>query len=81
MTVTADLGGSPAIQVTIGVDTHQEEHVAVAIDRQGVRLVSAAHPRIRPAIGSWNVGPKTREILTHSESRARVRTVPGSPAS
>ena len=38
MTVTADLGGSPAIQGTIGVDTHQEEHVAVAIDRQGVRL-------------------------------------------
>ena len=25
-------------QVVIGVDTHQDEHVAVAIDRQGVRL-------------------------------------------
>ncbi len=38
MTVTADLDVSPGIQVTIGVDTHQEEHVAVAIDRRGVRL-------------------------------------------
>ena len=27
-----------ATQVVIGVDTHQEQHVAVAIDRQGVRL-------------------------------------------
>ena len=27
-----------AIQLVIGVDTHQERHVAVAIDRQGVRL-------------------------------------------
>ena len=26
------------VQVVIGVDTHQDEHVAVAIDRQGVRL-------------------------------------------
>ena len=25
-------------QVVIGVDTHQDEHVAVAIDQRGVRL-------------------------------------------
>ena len=30
--------GSRAVQVIIGVDTHQDRHVAVAIDRQGVRL-------------------------------------------
>ena len=30
--------GSRAVQVVIGVDTHQDNHVAVAIDRQGVRL-------------------------------------------
>ena len=30
--------GSRAVGVVIGVDTHQYEHVAVAIDRQGVRL-------------------------------------------
>ena len=27
-----------ACRVVIGIDTHQEQHVAVAIDRQGVRL-------------------------------------------
>ena len=30
--------GSRDFQVIIGVDTHQDQHVAVAIDRQGVRL-------------------------------------------
>ncbi len=30
--------GSHAVDVVIGVDTHQDEHVAVAVDRQGVRL-------------------------------------------
>ena len=29
---------SRGVQVVVGVDTHQGEHVAVAIDRQGVRL-------------------------------------------
>ena len=27
-----------AMEVVIGVDTHQERHVAMVIDRQGVRL-------------------------------------------
>ena len=44
MTVTAGLDGSPAVQVVIGVDTHQDEHVAVAIDRQGVRLGECRAP-------------------------------------
>ena len=30
--------GSRGVQVVVGVDTHQGEHVAVAVDRQGVRL-------------------------------------------
>ena len=34
--------GSPAASVVIGVDTHQDQHVAVAIDRQGV-LLAARH--------------------------------------
>ena len=36
----AALGGkvNGVVQVVIGIDTHQDEHVAVAIDRQGVRL-------------------------------------------
>ena len=38
MTGTAGREVSRAGQVLIGVDTHQDKHVAVAIDRQGVRL-------------------------------------------
>ena len=30
--------GSRGVELIVGVDTHQDEHVAVAIDRQGVRL-------------------------------------------
>ena len=33
-----------AVQVVIGVDTHQDEHVAVAIDGQGVRLGERRSP-------------------------------------
>ena len=30
--------GRRGVKLVVGVDTHQDEHVAVAIDRQGVRL-------------------------------------------
>ena len=30
--------GSRGVELVVGVDTHQDQHVAVAIDRQGVRL-------------------------------------------
>ncbi len=33
-----------AVQVVIGVDTHRDEHVAVAIDQQGVRLGQRRSP-------------------------------------
>ena len=33
-----------AVQVVIGVDTHQDQHVAVAIDQQGVRLAARHAP-------------------------------------
>ena len=36
--------GSRTVQVVSGVDTHQDEHVAVAIDRQGVRLAERRAP-------------------------------------
>ena len=39
-----DHQGSPAAQVVIGVDTHQDQHVAVALDRQGVRLAERHAP-------------------------------------
>ena len=38
MLEVTDHENRPATRVVIGIDTHQEQHVAVAIDRQGVRL-------------------------------------------
>lgn len=38
MTGVAGHEGGSSFQVVVGVDTHQDKHVAVAIDRRGVRL-------------------------------------------
>jgi hypothetical protein len=38
MTAVVGREGRRAVQVVIGVDTHQDRHVAVAPDQQGVRL-------------------------------------------
>ena len=38
MTTDVSYIGSRAVQVIIGVDTHKDQHVAVAIDGRGVRL-------------------------------------------
>ena len=44
--MTEEGGGqvNRAVQVVIGVDTHRDEHVAVAIDQQGVRLGQRRSP-------------------------------------
>ena len=44
MTEVVGREGGPAAQVVIGVDTHQHQHVAVAIHRQGVRLAECHAP-------------------------------------
>ena len=44
MTAVAGREVMYAVQVVIGVDTHQDEHVAVAIDHQGVRLAQRYAP-------------------------------------
>ena len=38
MTTAVSYISSRAVQVIIGVDTHKDQHVAVAIDGLGVRL-------------------------------------------
>lgn len=38
MTGVAGHEGGSSFQVVVGVDTHQDKHVAVAIDLRGVRL-------------------------------------------
>ena len=44
MTAVVGLEAICAVQVVVGVDTHQDEHVAVAIDQQGVRLAQRQAP-------------------------------------
>ena len=44
MTAVAGHEVMGAVQVVIGVDTHQDKHVAVAIDQQGVRLAQRSVP-------------------------------------
>ena len=40
-----------AVQVVIGVDTHQDQHVAIAIDQQGVRLAEHHAPATSSGYG------------------------------
>ena len=44
MTVAVGRGVITAVQVVIGVDTHQDQHVAVAVDQQGVILAQRYVP-------------------------------------
>ena len=64
MTAVVGLEAMCAVQVVVGVDTHQDEHVAVAIDQQGVRLAE----RHAPA-GSYGY----RELERWSQKLGEVR--------
>ena len=66
--------GSPFVQVVIGVDTHQDHHVAVAIDHQGVRLAERYAPATRAGTARWNGGPGIWERFAPSGSKARAPT-------
>ena len=44
MTAVVGLEAICAVQVVVGVDTHQDEHMAVAIDQQGVRFAQRQAP-------------------------------------
>ena len=72
--------GSRDAEVVVGVDTHQDEHVAVAVDRQGVLVLIAwgSFTRLRPPMGmrSSNGGPGAWERFVPSGSRAPVPTAP-----
>ena len=73
--------GSRAVQVVVGVDTHQDNHVAVAIDRQGVRLGERHAQQPRSGTVSSNGGPGAWERFARSGLKAPVPMVPESPAS
>ena len=51
MTAAASRGLIRAVQVVIGVDTHQDQHVAIAIDQQGVRLAEHHAPATSSGYG------------------------------
>ena len=65
MTAVAGREVMCVVQVVIGVNTHQDEHVAVAIDHQGVRLAQ----RYAPAT-SYRYGQLERWSRKLSEVRA-----------
>ena len=74
--------GNRDVQVIIGVDTHQDEHVAVAIDRQGVRLGERHAPATTHGYGElewWS--PEFWGKFAPSGSKARVPTALASPVS
>ena len=50
--------GSPFVQVVIGVDTHQDQHVAMAIDHQGVRLAERYAPATTCGYGALERWPR-----------------------
>ncbi len=65
MTGVVSHQGSRGVAVVVGVDTHQDEHVAVAIDQQGVRLAE----RYAPAT-SYGYGELERWSRSLGEVRA-----------
>ena len=73
--------GSCAVQVVVGVDTHQDNHVAVAIDRQVFVSVSVTRQQPRSGTVSSNGGPGAWERFARSGLKAPVPMVPESPAS
>ena len=64
--------------VVIGVDTHKDLHVAVALDALGVRLGSCSSPQPRRGTPSSSSGVGGMERQPRSASRARARTGRGS---
>ena len=82
MTTDVSRISSRAVQVIIGVDTHKDQHVAVAIDGRGVRLgekhvpvATCGYEQLEQMVArSW-------DRSTRSELRAQVPTAPDSHAS
>ena len=80
--------GSRGDELVVGVDTHQDEHVAVVIDRQGVRLGELHTVATIKGYGKlerWSRGlagaDGAWERFMPSGLKAPVPTVPESPAS
>ena len=69
------------LRVVIGIDTHQEQHVPIAIDRRGVRLGERYEVATTSGYRKLDDGPATWEQFTRSVSKERVHTALASLAS
>ena len=70
MTAVAGREAICAVQVVIGVDTHKDEHVAVAVDQQGVRLAQCYAPATSYVYGQLERCPrKLGEVRAFDERR------------
>ena len=75
---------SRAVQIIIGVDTHKDQHVAVAemtLTGEVSDLTRSTCPLPPAGTRSSNGGRATWDRSTRSELRAQVPTVPDSHAS
>ena len=72
---------SRAIQVVVGIDTHQDQHVAVAVDQLGIRLNEYSTPQPLGDMENSNDGPATWDRSAHSVSKGPVPTARESHAS
>ena len=81
MTGVVSHQGSRGVAVVVGVDTHQDEHVAVAIDQQGVRLAERYAPATSYGYGELERWSRAWEKFAPSESKAPVPTAPDWPGS
>ena len=53
ITAVAGRGGMGAVQVVVGVDTHQDKHVAVAIDQRGCAFAERSAPETSYGYGGF----------------------------
>ena len=72
---------SRAIQVVVGIDTHQDQHVAVAVDQLGIRLNEYSTPATTWGYGELERWARAWDRSAHSVSKGPVPTARESHAS
>jgi hypothetical protein len=69
-----------AVRITVGVDTHRDEHVAVALDALGKKMATTSMPTPPGGTGTCLPGRRASGRSRPGVSRARDPTERGSPA-
>ena len=73
--------GGVSVPIVVGVDTHRDQHVAVAINQQGVRLGERYAPATICGYGNSKDGPRVWGTSTPSVLKVPVLTALASLAS